>query len=151
MLSPGHPKVTALENNGLQRLTGGGDAPWNARPGTADADKCPIRNVLDRLGDQWSLLVILQLKDGPARFNAMKRAIGDISQRMLAVTLRHLERDGLVSRTVFPTTPPQVEYALTDLGHTLVVRVGGLAEWATENHAAIRRARKTFDVAADRR
>jgi DNA-binding HxlR family transcriptional regulator len=69
---------------------------------------------------------------------------------MLAVTLRHLERDGLVSRKVFPTTPPQVEYALTNLGHALVVRVGGLAEWAVENHAAIRRARRTFDDSADR-
>jgi DNA-binding HxlR family transcriptional regulator len=140
-----------LENNDLQRLTGGANAPWNARPGTADAEKCPVRNVLDRLGDQWSLLVILQLRDGPVRFNTLKRTIGDISQRMLAVTLRHLERDGLVSRKVFPTNPPQVEYALTDLGRTLFERVGALADWATENHTAIRRARKTFDVAADRR
>ena len=110
-----------------------------------------MRNVLDRLGDQWSLLVILQLRAGPARFNALKRTIGDISQRMLAVTLRHLERDGLVSRKVFPTNPPQVEYTLTELGRTLFERVGALAEWATENHTTIRRARKTFDAAAAQR
>jgi DNA-binding HxlR family transcriptional regulator len=140
-----------LENNNLRRSAGDDDGLWNARPGTADAEKCPVRNVLDRLGDQWSLLVILQLRDGPVRFNALKRTIGDISQRMLAVTLRHLERDGLVSRKVFPTNPPQVEYALTDLGRTLFERVGALADWATENHTAIRRARKSFDVAADRR
>jgi DNA-binding HxlR family transcriptional regulator len=126
------------------------DAPWNARPGTPDADKCPIRNVLDRLGDQWSLLVVLQLREAPARFNALKRAIGDISQRMLAVTLRHLERDGLLTRRVFPTTPPQVEYALTDLGRTLVDRVGALADWASDNHAAINRARRAFDSQAAR-
>lgn len=128
-----------------------GDSPWNARPGTHDAAKCPVRDVLDRISDQWSLLVILQLHAGPARFNALKRTIGDISQRMLAVTLRHLERDGLVSRKVFPTNPPQVEYTLTELGRALFERIGALAEWATENHTAIRRARKTFDVAADRR
>ena len=126
-------------------------SPWNARPGTRDAAKCPVRDVLDRISDQWSLLVILQLHAGPTRFNALKRTIGDISQRMLAVTLRHLERDGLVSRKVFPTNPPQVEYTLTDLGRTLFERVGALSNWATENHTAIRRARKTFDVAADRR
>lgn len=128
-----------------------GDSRWNARPGTRDAAKCPVRDVLDRISDQWSLLVILQLHAGPARFNALKRTIGDISQRMLAVTLRHLERDGLVSRKVFPTNPPQVEYTLTELGRALFERIGALAEWATENHTAIRRARKTFDVAADRR
>jgi len=140
-----------LENNSLRRSAGDDDGPWNARPGTADAEKCPVRNVLDRLGDQWSLLVILQLHAGPARFNALKRTIGDISQRMLAVTLRHLERDGLVSRKVFPTNPPQVEYTLTELGRTLFERVGALAEWATENHTTIRRARKTFDAAAAQR
>jgi DNA-binding HxlR family transcriptional regulator len=127
------------------------DSRWNARPGTRDAEKCPVRDVLDRIGDRWSLLVILQLREGPARFNALKRILGDISQRMLAVTLRHLERDGLVSRVVFPTNPPQVEYALTDLGRTLFDRVGALAEWATENHGAIRRARRTFDAHATER
>ncbi len=135
-------------------ITGGDPAlelaRWTAHPGTEDADKCPVRNVLVRLGDQWSLLVILHLCAGPARFNALKRAIGDISQRMLAVTLRHLERDGLISRQVFPTTPPQVEYALTHLGRTLVGPIDTLAEWAMDNHAAIRRARKNFDTQGGR-
>ncbi len=95
-----------------------------------------MRDVLDRIGDAWSVLVILLLGEhGPYRFNALKRAIGDISQRMLAVTLRHLERDGLISRTVFPTNPPQVEYALTDLGRSLHDRLGGLTQWAVANHA----------------
>jgi DNA-binding HxlR family transcriptional regulator len=123
---------------------------WLARKGTEDAEKCPVRNVLDRLGDQWSLLVILHLRDGSTRFNALKRAIGDISQRMLAVTLRHLERDGLISRKVFPTNPPQVEYALTQLGRTLAGPIDALADWASENHAAIKRARGTYDAQAER-
>jgi DNA-binding HxlR family transcriptional regulator len=125
-----------------------GMSMWNARPGSDDAEKCPVRDVIDRIGDAWSLLVILQLRPGPARFNALKRAIGDISQRMLAVTLRHLERDGLVSRRVFPTNPPQVEYALTDLGRSLVRPIDTLAGWATDNHGAIRKARKSYDAAS---
>jgi DNA-binding HxlR family transcriptional regulator len=119
---------------------------WNVRPGTDDAERCPIRNVLDRLGDAWSLLVIVKLREGPHRFNALKREIGDISQRMLAVTLRHLERDGLVSRRVFPTNPPQVEYALTDLGRSLVTPIDTLADWASENHDAVKRARNAYDA-----
>ena len=80
----------------------------------ADREKCPVRDVLSQLGDTWSTLVIVILSAGPKRFNALKREIGDVSQRMLAVTLRQLERDGLVSRTVYPTKPPKVEYALND-------------------------------------
>ena len=99
---------------------------WRVQKNTADGEKCPVRDVLDRIGDAWSVLVILLVGEhGPYRFNALKRAIGDISQRMLAVTLRHLERDGLISRRVFPTNPPQVEYALTDLGRSLLDRLGG--------------------------
>jgi DNA-binding HxlR family transcriptional regulator len=120
-------------------------AMWTAPPGASE--KCPVRDVLDRIGDQWSLLVILQLWPGPARFNVLRRSIGDISQRMLAVTLRHLERDGLVSRRVFATNPPQVEYALTDLGRSLVKPIGGLADWAVANHGRIRKAREHYDAA----
>ena len=121
---------------------------WRVAKDSGDAAKCPVRDVLDRIGDQWSVLVILLLGGtGPTRFNALKRAIGDISQRMLAVTLRHLERDGLVSRTVFPTNPPQVEYALTDLGRSLLVRLDGLAAWAVDNHAPIKAARHRYDDA----
>ena len=122
---------------------------WRVSRGSGDADKCPVRDVLDRIGDQWSVLVILLLGEhGPYRFNALKRAIGDISQRMLAVTLRHLERDGLISRTVFPTNPPQVEYALTDLGRSLRARLEGLAAWAVDHHAPIRAARRQYDDVA---
>ena len=94
---------------------------------------CPIREVLDRVGDTWSVLVIINLKSQPLRFNALRRSIEGISQRMLTVTLRSLERDGLVSRTVRPTTPPEVEYALTGFGHSLAVPVAALGCWAAEN------------------
>ena len=137
--------MKTLEN---ARFHTGGAPLWSVRPDTDDGEKCPVRNVLDRIGDAWSLLVILNLRDGPNRFNALKRSIGDISQRMLAVTLRHLERDGLVSRKVLPTNPPQVEYALTKLGHSLVRPIDTLALWAVDNHATIRRARKAYDARA---
>lgn len=119
---------------------------WTVRRGTDDAEKCPIRNVLDRLGDAWSLLVIMRLREEPRRFNALKREIGDISQRMLAVTLRHLERDGLVSRHVFATNPPQVEYALTALGGSLAGPIDVLTDWARENHEAVKQARRGYDA-----
>jgi len=109
---------------------------------------CPIREVLDRLGDAWSVLVILRLGDGPLRFNALKRQVGAISQRMLTVTLRSLERDGLVSRTVHPTVPPQVEYELTELGHSLAGPIGGLADWAVAHQERINVNRRAFDAAA---
>ena len=109
---------------------------------------CPIREVLDRLGDAWSVLVILRLGDGPLRFNALKRQVGAISQRMLTVTLRSLERDGLVSRTVHPTVPPQVEYELTELGHSLAGPIGGLADWAVANQERVAGNRRRFDAAA---
>ena len=119
---------------------------WRVTRNSGEAEKCPVRDVLDRIGDAWSVLVILLLGEhGPYRFNALKRAIGDVSQRMLAVTLRHLERDGLISRRVFPTNPPQVEYALTDLGQSLRARLGGLTDWALENHEPIRAARRRYD------
>lgn len=108
---------------------------------------CPIRDVLDRLGDAWSVLVILRLGDGPQRFNALKRQVGAISQRMLTVTLRSLERDGLVTRTVHPTVPPQVEYALTDLGASLAGPIGGLADWAVAHQERINVNRRAFDAA----
>ncbi len=107
---------------------------------------CPIREVLDRVGDTWSILVIYNLQPGPMRFNALKRAIEGISQRMLTVTLRSLERDGLLSRTVRPTTPPEVEYALTALGHSMAVPIDALGRWAAGNRDAMRAARRTFDT-----
>ena len=109
------------------------------------AEGCPIREVLDRVGDTWSVLVIIGLKDRPVRFTALKRGIEGISQRMLTVTLRSLERDGLVRRTVRPTTPPEVEYSLTVLGLSLADPIGALGSWASANRSAMRRARKEFD------
>jgi DNA-binding HxlR family transcriptional regulator len=138
-----------MESLANQAATGRDLSIWRASRDTADAEKCPVRDVLDRIGDAWSVLVILLLDEhGPYRFNALKRAIGDISQRMLAVTLRHLERDGLITRKVFPTNPPQVEYALTDLGRSLHDRLGGLTEWAVTNHAPIKAARRQYDAVA---
>lgn len=105
---------------------------------------CPIRDVLDRIGDAWSLLVMLELGRGACRFNALRRVVDGISQRMLAVTLRQLERDGLVSRKVLPMSPPQVEYALTDLGRDFLVPVMALAEWTIGNSARIDAARAAY-------
>jgi DNA-binding HxlR family transcriptional regulator len=108
---------------------------------------CPVRDVLDRVGDTWSLLVIINLQEKPVRFNALKRGIEGISQRMLTVTLRSLERDGLIRRTVRPTTPPEVEYALTELGRSIAVPIGALGVWASQNRGQIRAARTAFDSA----
>jgi DNA-binding HxlR family transcriptional regulator len=105
---------------------------------------CPIRDVLDRLGDRWTLLVLMELRQGTLRFSALKKRIEDISQRMLAQTLRQLEYDGLVSRKLYPTIPPKVEYSLTALGHSMLKPVGGLIEWASENHDEVRAARARY-------
>ena len=104
-----------------------------------------VSEVLARVGDKWSVLVVVMLGDGPKRFNALRRSIGGISQRMLTLTLRALERDGLVTRTVFPTIPPRVDYALTELGRSLLTPVGALGTWALENQARIQMARQRFD------
>lgn len=110
---------------------------------------CPIRDVLDRIGDAWSLLVMIELQKGPCRFNALRRVIGDISQRMLSVTLRHLERDGLVTRTVLPLAPPQVEYALTPLGQSLIDCIEPMTHWARGNQQQVRAARTAYDARAE--
>lgn len=104
-----------------------------------------VREVLNRVGDKWSVLVVALLQQGPQRFSALKRAIEGISQRMLTLTLRGLERDGLVTRTVFPSIPPRVEYALTPLGETLLAPVLALAAWATDHREDIQAARDRFD------
>jgi DNA-binding HxlR family transcriptional regulator len=109
-----------------------------------DEGNCPIREVLDRIGDTWSLLVIMNLQAGPVRFNALRRKIEGISQRMLAVTLRSLEADGLVTRTVTPTTPPQVDYALTEMGQSLAVPVAALGDWAVANRRSVRERQRSF-------
>jgi DNA-binding HxlR family transcriptional regulator len=104
-----------------------------------------VSQVLARVGDKWSVLVVMLLRDGPRRFNDIKRTVGGISQQMLTRTLRGLERDGMVTRTMFPTIPPQVEYALTDLGHSLSKPVLALGLWAQEHLTEIDAARSQFD------
>jgi len=110
------------------------------------ADCRAVASVLSRVGDKWSVLVIMLLIDGPRRFNELKRMIGGISQRMLTLTLRGLERDGLVTRTIFPTIPPRVDYELTDLGRGLAQPVRALGQWAFEHIPEIERARSGFDA-----
>lgn len=104
-----------------------------------------VRTVLDRVGDKWSVLVVNLLSDEPRRFSDLRRSIEGISQRMLTLTLKALERDGLVTRTVYPTIPPRVDYALTDLGRTLLAPIAALATWAYEHRAAITEARDRYD------
>ena len=105
-----------------------------------------VASILARVGDKWSVFVIMMLIDGPLRFNELKRMIEGISQRMLTLTLRGLERDGLVTRTVFPTIPPRVDYELTDLGRGLRQPVIALGQWAMEHQTQIQDARMRFDL-----
>ncbi|MHA6641740.1 winged helix-turn-helix transcriptional regulator [Mesorhizobium sp. A623] len=107
-----------------------------------------VSEILQRVGDKWTVLVVGKLGDGSMRFNELRAAVGGISQKMLTTTLRALERDGFVTRTVFPTIPPRVDYELTDLGHELLVPVSALGEWARINTARVRQARERFDGAA---
>jgi len=109
-----------------------------------------VSEVLSRVGDKWTVLVVTTLGDGPKRFNELRKALGSISQRMLTLTLRALERDGLVTRTVFPTIPPRVDYELTRLGRSLLDPVSGLGLWARKNRSAIQSARQRFDAQAGR-
>lgn len=112
-------------------------------------DNSPCRVVaptLSLVGDKWTVLTVIRLGSGPRRFNDLRRSIGDITQRMLTLTLRKLEREGLVTRTVHPTVPPSVEYALTDLGHSLNVPLAGLGFWTLQNHEALEAARRRFDA-----
>jgi DNA-binding HxlR family transcriptional regulator len=105
-----------------------------------------VSEVLARVGDKWTVLVVGVLGEGPKRFNEIRRGLGSISQRMLTMTLRGLERDGLVTRTVFPTIPPRVDYELTELGRSLLEPVSGLGLWARQNRSAIQDARRRFDA-----
>src|SRR5450755_2648081 len=128
----------------------------NAQEGTAAApsslhvpeDCRAVSEVLSRVGDKWTVLVVSTLGDGPKRFNELRKALGSISQRMLTLTLRALERDGLVTRTVFPTNPPRVDYELTRLGRSLLEPVSELGLWARKNRPAIQDARRRFDAAS---
>lgn len=128
-MSVSHTAVTAdLEPCGL--------------PGHSD---CGIRDVLDRVGDKWSVLVIVELANGTRRFRELQRAIEGISQRMLTLTVRRLERDGLLTRTVYPTVPAQVTYELTDLGASLTHLVKQLADWSLSSRTAIAQSRTQYD------
>ena len=111
----------------------------------APEDCRAVSEVLARVGDKWTILVVVVLGDGRKRFNEIRRSLGSISQRMLTLTLRGLERDGLATRTVYPTVPPRVEYELTKLGRSLLEPVSGLGAWARQNRAAIEEARRRFD------
>lgn len=140
-MGQGEPAVTAAMPAGSGRPIGTPRREWSFDP------QCPVRDVLDRIGDKWSTLILTTLAAGPHRFSVVKRAVPDISKRMLTQTLRDLERDGLVARTVFPTKPPSVEYRLTPLGETILEPLAVLVRWADRSHAAIRSARRAFDAA----
>jgi DNA-binding HxlR family transcriptional regulator len=126
-----------------QRQEGTGGIPGNLH----EPEDCrAVSEVLARVGDKWTVLVVSTLGDGPKRFNELRRALGSISQRMLTLTLRGLERDGLVTRTVTPSIPPRVDYELTRLGRSLLEPVSELGLWARKNRPAIQDARRKFDA-----
>lgn len=133
MLKLGHTNVTAANLNVVPEPVHAGKS--------CDA----VNSVLARVGDKWSMLIVMLLAQGPCRFNELKRRVGGISQRMLTLTLRGLERDGLVKRTVFPTVPPRVDYELTPLGHSLRGPIEALGQWAFGNYERIVAARTDFD------
>lgn len=121
----------------------GGTFLEQANPG--DTTCRPVAEALSRAGDKWTILIVMQLETGPKRFSVLKRSVAGISQKMLALTLRGLERDGFVRRTVYATKPPSVEYALTDLGREMLAPVKALGAWVIENLYRIEDARRDFD------
>lgn len=132
-----------------QKQEGTGVIPSNLH---VPEDCRAVSEVLARVGGKWTVLVVSELGDGPKRFSEIRRSLGSISQRMLTLTLRALERDGLVTRTAFPTIPPRVDYELTRLGRSLLEPVSGLGLWARRNRPAIEDARRRFDATqTDRR
>ena len=135
-MGPGHSHDTAAADE---------PRPPKPFPAHRSQDCRAVSHVLARVGDKWSVLIVRLLGDGPQRFNVIKRMVGGISQRMLSLTLRSLERDGLVTRTVTPTVPPRVDYALTDLGRSLWTPVEALAGWAQRHHGEIEAAQGRFD------
>jgi len=121
------------------------EMPLNGFKQLSDPAKCPVRTVLDRLGDKWSVLVILFLSESESlRFSQLRKAIGDVSQKMLTITLRTLEADGIISRQLFAEVPLRVEYRLTERGRTLLPHLLQLAEWALQNMKQIVRDRNKF-------
>ena len=117
----------------------------NSKKSKWSPDNCPIRGILDRFGDKWSILIILILgENDKMRFSELNKEISDISQKMLTVTLRTLEADGLVKRTIYPEVPPRVEYEITTLGKSLLPHISGLSQWAVKNEVAIKKSRVAF-------
>jgi len=139
-----HPGGRA--NDAATRLT---DLFAQYAEGKFDAQLCPVRDVLDQIGDTWTMLVVMALAARPHRFSELGRAVPDISKRMLTETLRDLERDGLLTRSVFPTKPPSVEYRLSDVGRSLLMPLATLVVWADRMHATIVRSRAEYDARAD--
>ncbi len=141
-LLPSHRNVTASQQGPHRNVTA------SSAPGGLHSAGCRnVAPVLNRVGDKWSMMIVMMLSNGPQRFSELKRAIDGISQRMLTLSLRGLERDGLVTRTVTPTIPPRVDYELTELGRSLREPVKALGEWAIEHIACIRAAQERFDEA----
>jgi DNA-binding HxlR family transcriptional regulator len=127
--------------------TGVTTSPAELEPcGLPEHPDCGIRDVLDRVGDKWSVLVIVELASGARRFRELQRAVDGISQRMLTLTVRRLERDGLVIRTVYPTVPAQVDYRLTETGASLTHLVKALADWSLEHRGVIAESRHAYDT-----
>ncbi len=145
-LPEAHPPAPAAP--GALEALAATQAWMRERPDGLDLGRCPVRDVLDHIGDKWTTLILLTLAPAPLRFGALQRAVPDISKRMLAQTLRSLERDGLLTRHVFPTKPPSVEYRLSALGQSVMVPLSQLLQWAETNHGSIRSARERFDGAA---
>lgn len=122
---------------------------WSEAAATGKTERCTVRNILDKIGDKWSMLLVMTLASGAKRFNELHRQVPDISQKMLTQTLRDLQRDGLVARRVFDTQPPAVEYRLTELGESLIVPLGTLIGWADEHFSRIDAARVAYDGARE--
>jgi DNA-binding HxlR family transcriptional regulator len=139
-----------LESRTLAQLRPVLEATLCVNPGrsaTLDLGNCPVRQVLDQVGSKWASLILMFLGVRPHRFGELRRAVPDISQRMLTQTLRDLQRDGLISRAVFPTVPPSVEYSLTPMGESLLVPLIGLVDWAQAHLTGITAAREAYDKA----
>ncbi len=138
-------EVTAQEPHGATRARFAVYfADWQRR--SVEGGICPVRDLLDSIGDKWSTLILVSLAAQPLRFSAVRRAVPDISKRMLTQTLRSLERDGLISRRVFATKPPSVEYDLTALGESLLESMGALVGWVERSHPVVLQARVRFDA-----
>ena len=138
-------EVTAKEPYGAARARFAAYfADWQRR--SLEGLLCPTRDLLDSIGDKWSTLILMSLAAEPQRFSAVRRAIPDISKRMLTQTLRSLERDGMITRHVFPTKPPSVEYRLTSFGESLLVSMSALVEWAERSHQLVLQSRERFDA-----